>query len=164
MNQAISDSDPLARLQLRLAAQFLLGAESAHGPTHWRRVETIGMKLARETGADEMVVRLFAWFHDSRRENESLDHDHGRRGADLAASLRGKLFELDNKRFETLLFACRLHTGGMSGDATIGTCWDADRLDLYRVGLIPDRKYLNTAAAKTPAMIHWALSIQPRRY
>jgi len=27
------------------------------------------------------VVRLFAVFHDSRREDDSLDYEHGRRGA-----------------------------------------------------------------------------------
>ena len=164
MTQTKNDSVEFSPLHDLLAKQFLLGPESAHGPTHWRRVETLGLKLAAETGADETVVRLFAWFHDSRRENEALDRGHGRRGAELAMTLRGKLFELDDKRFETLLFACRFHTGGMSCDATIGTCWDADRLDLYRVGMIPDRKYLNTNPAKTPLMINWALSIQPRRY
>ena len=28
------------------------------------------------------------------------------------------------------------------------TCWDADRLDLGRVGIIPDSKYLFNAEAK----------------
>ena len=34
--------------------------------------------------------------------------------------------------------ACRLHTNGQrEADVTIQTCWDADRLDLLRVGTHP---------------------------
>ncbi|HSI15909.1 MAG TPA: hypothetical protein VK961_27925, partial [Chthoniobacter sp.] len=63
--------------------QFLLGHESLHGPAHWRRVERNGLLLATRTGADETVVRLFAIFHDSRRESEGSDLEHGKRGAAL---------------------------------------------------------------------------------
>jgi uncharacterized protein len=33
---------------------------SCHGSDHWARVERNGVWLARETGADERVVRFFA--------------------------------------------------------------------------------------------------------
>jgi uncharacterized protein len=144
----------IASLKSLVAKQFLLGDESLHGPTHWARVETIGLKLARETGADPEIVQLFALFHDARRENESHDPQHGQRGAKLAESLRGKAYTLDDARFQTLMYACRFHTGGMSDDVTIGTCWDADRLDLFRVNLIPNAKLLNTGAAKRPEAIN----------
>ena len=36
------------------------------------------------------------------------------------------------------------------------TCWDADRLDLGRVGIVPNPRYLCTPAAKSPAVIDWA--------
>ena len=49
----------------------------------------------------------------------------------------------------------RLQAAGV-GDVTIQTCWDADRLDLSRVGIRPDPKKLCTKAAKDPAMISWA--------
>ena len=41
----------------------------------------------------------------------------------------------------------------MEGDATVLTCWDADRLDLGRVGIRPDPKYLCTPAARDPEML-----------
>jgi uncharacterized protein len=31
---------------------------------------------------------------------------------------------------------------------TIGVCWDADRLDLTRVGIMPDPEFFSTAAGK----------------
>ena len=120
-----------------------LGA--AHGPAHWRRVERNGLLLASRSGAVIDVVRLFAVFHDSRRERDGWDNAHGARGAEYAATLRGVLFELSDAHFELLQYACKWHTDGrLSEEPTVGTCWDADRLDLGRVGtqLIP--RYMST--------------------
>jgi uncharacterized protein len=36
------------------------------------------------------------------------------------------------------------------------TCWDADRLDLGRVGIRPLAERLCTDAARQPAMLQWA--------
>ena len=41
-------------------------------------------------------------------------------------------------------------------DVTVQTCWDADRLDLGRVGTTPKAEYLCTDAGKDPDMIEWA--------
>lgn len=132
--------------------QFQLGPQSDHGPFHWRRVEQNGLWLPTRTGADTLVIRLFAWLHDAKRENEYTDPDHGRRGAEYATSLRGKLFDLDDSAFESLVFACAGHTDEQfSPDPTIGTCWDADRLDLGRVGMIPSPDYMSTAFGKEVA-------------
>jgi uncharacterized protein len=55
-------------------------------------------------------------------------------------------------RFDQLVEACTFHTERHhSSDATIATCWDADRLDLGRVGITPREKYLNTNLAKRMA-------------
>ena len=119
--------------------QFHSSAYSVHGPSHWRRVERNGVLLATRTGADITVVRLFALFHDSRRENDGWDDGHGARGAEYAAAIRGSAYDLPNDRFGVLQYACVWHTDGeRHDDTTIATCWDADRLDLGRVGIIPD--------------------------
>ena len=122
-------------LWTRVAEQFPLGQQSIHGPSHWRRVEHNGLELAEETaGANATVVRLFAVFHDSRRENELTDHEHGLRGGELAQLVRGQLFCLTDARFALLYYACAWHERGRtSDDPTTGACWDADRLDLPRV-------------------------------
>ena len=108
-----------------------------------------GQRLASETGANVDVVTLFALFHDSRRVNEDRDLGHGHRGARYARKLRGKLIDLDDADFKLLFEACRLHTDGLTeGDVTLQTCWDADRLDLGRVGITPEPDQLCTDAAR----------------
>jgi len=142
----MSSSIDFPRLREHVIAQFSLSGNSDHGPDHWRRVERNGLFLATRTGADITVVRLFALFHDCRRENEFFDDHHGERGAAYAATLRGKLFELPDDLFAILHSACAGHTDGLHHeDPTIGTCWDADRLDLGRVGTVPDPEYMSTA-------------------
>jgi uncharacterized protein len=122
---------------------------SPHGPAHWKRVERNGLLLATRTGADVDVVRLFAIFHDSRRENDMTDPEHGLRGALYARSLKGSLFDIDDYRFDLLDYACTWHTDiDHSDDPTIGSCWDADRLDLGRVGMIPNRRLMSTDFGK----------------
>ena len=128
-----------------VTAQFSMGEHSIHGPNHWRQVEKNGLLLAQRTGADKTIIKLFAVFHDSRRENEGIDKGHGCRGAELAMEMRGIYFDLPGDKLETLLYACRYHTSKRkTPDVTIGTCWDADRLDLPRVYIQPDPRRMQT--------------------
>jgi uncharacterized protein len=48
--------------------QFYEPRFSIHGAEHWRRVERNGLLLATRSGADVDVIKLFAVFHDSRRQ------------------------------------------------------------------------------------------------
>ncbi len=138
-----------------ILAEYELPVRGDHGVVHWARVLENGLRVAEATGADAEVVSLFALFHDSRRENEYRDDGHGQRGGDFARSLRGSLVHLDDARFELLHEACRLHTDGhTSGDPTLLACWDADRLDLGRVGITPNPHRLCTDASRS--LLAWA--------
>lgn len=146
------ESTDLVPLWKAVERQFRLEPDSVHGPSHWKRVEDNGLRLAAQTGADVLVVRLFAVLHDSQRENEGTDREHGERAAAYAATLRGKSFTLDDARLALLVRACAGHHKGLlSDDPTVATCWDADRLDLGRVGIPPDPKRMSTAAGKALA-------------
>jgi uncharacterized protein len=128
-----------------------------HGLAHWARVLENGLRLAGETGADGEVVQLFAVLHDSRRVNEATDPDHGARAAEFARALRGRWFDLRDHQFGLLHRACAGHTHERTHpDITIQTCWDADRLDLGRVGIAPHPARLCTEAARRPETIKWA--------
>jgi uncharacterized protein len=112
---------------------------------------------AARTGARTLVVALFAVFHDSRRTNESHDPGHGRRGAEFGKILNGKTFHLSDDDFTLFETACAYHTDSLTtGDVTVQTCWDSDRLDLGRVGIIPHPRLLCTTAAKQPEFLSWA--------
>jgi len=140
------------RLHDRLVQQFSLGPGSIHGPDHWNRVKENGLEIAKRNGADETIVRLFAIFHDAKRENEGYDPQHGQRAAELAKSLHGDMFEIDLNSLELLCVACEYHhQGGTTDDLTIGTCWDADRMDLVRVNTIPDPEFMSTEVGKAYA-------------
>ena len=120
-----------------------------HGPGHWRSVEKFGRELASRSGADLTVVCLFAWFHDAYRHDDGEDPDHGRRAAEAVVELQGNLFHLAAETLEKLRYACAYHADGMvSDDPTLGTCWDADRLDLGRVGIMPAPEFMSTEAGK----------------
>jgi uncharacterized protein len=128
-----------------------------HGISHWARVLENGLRLAEETGANVAVVSLFAVLHDSRRQNEWSDPQHGPRAAEFAVELRGTIFDLPDHEFGLLYRACEGHTHERTHpDVTIQTCWDADRLDLGRVGITPHPSRLCTAVAKRPEILKWA--------
>ncbi len=146
---------PLKPIVHAILEDYSLPWHGTHGVGHWARVLENGLRLAKDTGANVEVVQLFAVFHDACRINEGHDPGHGRRGADLAAAFRGDWLDLDDAAFDLLYEACAGHTdGGTDGDITIQTCWDADRLDLGRVGTVPDPKRLCTPAARR--LIKWA--------
>lgn len=137
--------------------QFQIDWNGLHGVSHWARVYENGLRLAESTGADPKVLQLFALFHDSRRLSEGTDPDHGARGAQLAKLHRDVLIVLADEEFDLLCTACRLHTQARTHDnITVQTCFDADRLDLGRVGKTPDPQFLCTEAAKDPKIIAWA--------
>ena len=119
-----------------------------HGLKHWQTVERNGHYLANFNGADKVVLSYFAYFHDCMRENEGYDKGHGPRGAVFAMKHRS-IIPLNDAQFKQLTDACKGHTYGSRPECiTINTCWDADRLDLGRVGITPNADYLYNEEAK----------------
>lgn len=132
-----------------LVASHSLGHDGFHGRDHWLRVLFNAREIAVETGTNLRVLELFAVLHDSRRENENHDPEHGYRAAAYAVELRGKWFDLADDEMQLLMEACRFHSDGMTeAHPTVQACWDADRLDLGRVGIRPDPQYLCTTYAR----------------
>ena len=128
---------------------------SIHGVSHWMRVRYNGLLLAPYSGADPQIIELFALFHDSCRQNDGRDPEHGRRGGLLAKEFfdRGQL-DCNAEQLEIIIEACNNHTSGYNhSDPNIGTCWDSDRLDLPRVGIDINPKFLSTDFAKTEEVI-----------
>jgi uncharacterized protein len=157
--------DELYQLLGAIRRQYRLSWHGIHGVGHWARVLDTGLRLASLTGADPEVVSCFALFHDACRANDGYDPRHGARGAELAATLAGTRFEGRPELLRTLVRACTLHTDGrLDEDATVGTCWDADRLDLLRVGIEPSPRKLCTAAARDSGVLAWANDRACRNY
>jgi uncharacterized protein len=140
----------------KIKNEFVLDWNGIHGYSHWMRVKENGLFLAKTTKANIEIVELFAILHDSKRDNDGADVEHGRRAADFIKSLKGNLIFLDDKDFDLLLFACEKHSDGLlKAPVTVQTCWDADRLDLGRVGIRPDPRFLCTSIARDQKVIEW---------
>lgn len=120
-----------------------------HGLSHWERVERNGQLLATPE-CDLTVIRLFAYLHDSCRESDGYDVQHGPRAAKMMNDLRHTLLkDLSDHQFELLQTACYLHTTThRTGAPTIDACFDADRLDLGRVDITPDPAKMATEKGK----------------
>jgi uncharacterized protein len=143
-----------------LLAVVMAGATHAdsclHGLDHWRIVARNGLELAAVTpGADPLVAVLFGLFHDAKRLDDGEDPDHGPRAGVFVREVHATgLFRLSPERLDRLVVACSTHTVAMvSDDPTLGVCYDADRLDLWRVGIEPRPMYLSTPAARDPLRI-----------
>jgi uncharacterized protein len=108
-----------------IKSQFKLDWHGVHGANHWARVLHHGKNIGQIRKADLLVVELFGFLHDSCRWDDYRDP----------------------KQLDTLCYALKHHSGGeVSSNKTIQTCWDADRLDLGRVGIFPSPQFLSQEA------------------
>ena len=134
--------------------------DGIHGVAHWSRVWFHGRRIASSLDVNPAILAWFAFLHDSQRHNDHRDPLHGHRAADFAVTLRRErtLVELNATEFEHLCEAMRLHSDGHTeGEAAIRACWDADRLDLARVGIKPEPTRLCTTLARRPMVIREAI-------
>jgi uncharacterized protein len=146
-----------------LRQEFRLEWGGIHGAAHWARVRRNGLYLARLTGANARVVEYFAFLHDACRHSDGHDPGHGPRAVGFALDIREGHIDLDDLEFSLLLAAMEGHTSGRRHlDVTVSACWDADRLDLARVGIEPDPARLCTVPARDPEVIRRASAAATR--
>ena len=155
-----------AKLVKEILIQFKINKRGVHGPSHWARVKHHGLMIGEQVGADLEVIKLFAFLHDSQRISEYSDPEHVSRAAHYAKSLNGKFFVLKQDQMELLTIAMEGHSDGdLHLNPTIQTCWDADRLDLGRVGIKPSGEFLSETAASYIEMAYeWSVSgVKPEK-
>ena len=121
--------------------EFAIGRwrlDELHGAPHWKRVERNGELLATPE-CDLTVIRCFAYLHDSCRFSNGFDYEHGPRAAKFIETLKDSYLKgLTDQQFVLLKEAIEKHTSHhQTGIPTIDACFDADRLDLIRVGIWP---------------------------
>lgn len=124
-----------------------------HGAGHWFKVSQLGTLIALTEGVSTTVPMLFGLYHDCRRFNDGQDPEHGKRAAALVADhfARG-LLTISSDEFQSLIYACTHHSSGTTtGIPEVACCWDADRLDLPRVGWQTDIDLMSTDTGRTMA-------------
>lgn len=150
---------PLDTLGALLARSECAGS-LLHGEDHWRGVAAAGVRIIEQgCPADPAVVFAFSVLHDAERRTEGYDPDHGARAAALATSMaEDHVLLLDSDQLDVLCRALVDHDRGFtSNDPTIGACWDADRLTLRRLGIVPDPRLLSTQAARELTAAPWII-------
>lgn len=140
---------PFASTVAAAATGLALGS-SYHGPPHWGRVAMNGIRIGYAERADLRVVLAFALIHDAFREDDGEDPEHGERAAKFVNDHQATgIFALRGRELDALVTALARHNEGeTTTDATIGTCWDADRLDLPRVGITPSPEFFSTSTGR----------------
>jgi uncharacterized protein len=129
------------------------------GCRHWGRVAATGAELVERTpGADAAVVFAFALLHHAPgevfRDPPSPEFPRGRptmpgrvaAGYAQELHVRGDLPLSDGQMAPLLLAIAEHDDGKTSSDPTVGCCWDADRLQVWGTGSIPQPRLLSTVA------------------
>lgn len=155
MNALISHCLSLVRPQFVLDLQH-----GIHGVPHWSRVWRNARELCEAEGVPTKVPCVFSFLHDSMRADDGVDRMHGPRAVAWIERLYVKRqLPLGMNDFHLLCVAINGHSDGETdADPIVQVCWDSDRLDLGRVGIRPDPRYLCTAHAKKPDTILRALN------
>lgn len=149
-------SDPYLFLHLPWLKKLALKTcqSSLHGADHMERVDRNGQLLTEGSKIVlDSVVRIFAYIHDMCRSNDGNDPEHGARAAQMVDYYQGNFFCIqwfsDDER-EKLKFACTHHSTMLrSGDPTIDACFDAERLDLARRGIVLNPELMATEKGAT---------------
>lgn len=133
--------------------QYPLDIDGIHGFNHWCSVATNGLACAENTPADKWVILLFSFFHDCCREHDGREPYHGERAAQFIIDNREEFPQLSDIQINKLVMACEGHNlGEISKDITIGCCWDADRLDLIRIGIQPRARFMSSEVGKSKSL------------
>lgn len=138
-----------------------------HGERHWSHVNHLGMKLAalmKLNPVQKRCVEVFAWTHDLARRDDGSGNEHAINGAEYFSNELVTLFpDIDELQIEIITSAIKYHSDGVCSEEAfhmgcfehidihsediikvIGCCWDADRLDLIRLGIAPTGKYMSS--------------------
>ena len=138
--------------------------DGIHGINHWMRVLANLVIIHDNLSIDLQVAIAFSFLHDAFRINDFDDIEHGERVEKWFKNNKkiSKKINLTERQKEVLFFACSWHSQGKTISLfneikhnfnefeinTIVSCWDADRLDLARAGILPNDRYLSTDVAK----------------
>ena len=148
--------------------QFRLNWWGHHGVRHWARVRRNGRIIAQHIeGVDTQVTDLFAVLHDAGRVDEYDDPGHGWRVMAYLRKLHSETrLGLNPEQFHTLLIAIERHSDPSATpyNATMAACWNADRLDIGRVGLTPSKRFMCNEALPPDHIIEQLAAASQREH
>jgi uncharacterized protein len=133
----------------KIKQELYISPNSIHAESHWNNVVAFGKCIADTEGLNSHLIKLFGYFHDSKRYNDGHDPEHGPRAAEFVKTFKLTELGLNEKEKNQLIFTCKYHTyEEKTEDMDILACWNSDRLDLPRVGITIETNRLFTKTAK----------------
>lgn len=121
--------------------KFKIDLDGIHGRRHWASVTRNAQRIVKADGGDLAVATCFGMLHDCCRLTDGNDRKHGYRASELMLRIN---LGLNPKQLRLLFLAIRSHSEAqVSTEPTVGACWDADRLDLPRIGTAEDPFYVD---------------------
>ena len=130
-------------------AQMSLEPFGIHGPVHWSSVyhnclNLYYMEIGTEaTATYDWFFWNFAMLHDCCRVSDHADIEHPYKAANMIPDGDPGTFN------DMLKIAIRDHSAGMrSEEPIIAMCWDADRLELPRVNIVPVPSLMSTKSGQ----------------
>jgi len=118
-----------------------------HGISHLRQVSLLAGKIASASGADVESAMVAGFLHDAGRTDDFGGNQHALDSAILARPLLIRLYPHIDA--DLVCYAIARHADGMTtDDPLIGSLWDADRLELKRIGRYVREDLLSTAEGK----------------
>jgi len=118
-----------------------------HGLPHLRNVSYTAGRIASAVNEDIEAAVVAGFLHDCARQDDNGGREHAYESALMARGIIQEHYpHLEVER----LYACiALHADGkVTEDMLIGSVWDADRLDLARIGIEVREEFLSTLIAK----------------
>jgi uncharacterized protein len=131
--------------------------ESFDGINHIARVIENGIILSEINRSKLNVIIVYAFFHNIKKKSNEQDKNHAERSANFLRNYEKEL-NITEEEFDMVYEACKNHSDELFNEnKNIADCWDADRLDIMRKGLYPNKEKMNSSAAKNPGIITWAM-------
>jgi HD superfamily phosphodiesterase len=146
----LNKSDIIAfaeKVERDLGAFCSCGGLGLHGFDHLGRVAILAGRLARAVGEDVESAVVMGFLHDSARKDDGGGCLHAIESAVLARKLLLEFYpQMDRGR---ICDSIKRHADGeTTSDLMVACLWDADRLELKRLGRVVDPDLLSTEIAK----------------
>ena len=140
------------QVEARCRPSCLCDGLGLHGIPHLRRVASTAGRLAAAVGEDVEAAVIAGFLHDCARVHDGGGTRHAHDSADLAKEILATFYpHVDSDR---LCDGIAHHADGtVTDDPLIGSLWDADRLDLIRLGRETRPHLLSTGLARRVAAL-----------
>lgn len=140
--------DLIAQVEENVVPYLSFSNSNIHGIKHLRKVAYLAGRFATCLNTNIEAAVIGGYLHDCARIDDGVGNHHAHKSAVLAEKILNEIYP-NYVESKTIYNAIYSHADGLiSDDKIIGCVWDADRLNLIRLGIIPQLDLLSTPVAR----------------